>query len=39
MASREPKIHKKAYGGITGHIKFTIPGTIEIIMKPGIATS
>jgi hypothetical protein len=39
MASRKPKISKQAAAGITRHIKFTIRETLEIIRKPGSATS
>jgi hypothetical protein len=39
MASREPEISKKAAAGITRHITFTIPETIEIITKHRSATS
>jgi hypothetical protein len=39
MASREHKIGKQEAAGIKRHITFTIPETLEIIMKPGIATS
>jgi hypothetical protein len=38
MAPKEPKISKKAAAGITKHLTFTIPKTLEIIMKPGSAT-
>ena len=39
MLSKEPKISKQAAAGITRHITFTIPETLEIIRKPGSATS
>jgi len=39
MASRELKISKQAAAGITRHITFTIPETLEIIRKPGSARS
>jgi len=39
MASRETKISKQGAAGITRHITFTFPETIEIITKPGSATS
>jgi len=39
MASREPKISKKAAAGITRYITFTIPETTEIITKRRSATS
>jgi hypothetical protein len=39
MAPKEPKISKYAAAGITRHITFTIPETLEIIRKPGVATS
>jgi hypothetical protein len=39
MVSKEPKISKQAASGITRHIIFTIPETLEIIRKPGNATS
>jgi len=38
MASRESKISKQAAAGITRHITFTIPETLEIITKTGSAT-
>jgi hypothetical protein len=34
MAPKETKISKQAAAGITRHITFTIPETLEIIMKP-----
>ena len=37
MAPKESKISKQAAAGITRHITFTIPETLEIISKPGIA--
>jgi hypothetical protein len=39
MVSKEPKINKQAVAGTTRHITFTIPETLEIIRKPGTATS
>jgi len=39
MALKEPKISKQAAAGIKRNIIFTIPETLEIIKKPGIATS
>jgi hypothetical protein len=39
MASREPKISKKAAAGIKRYITFTIPDTLEIITKPESAIS
>jgi hypothetical protein len=39
MALKEPKISKQAAAGITRNITFTIPETLEIIRKPGSATS
>jgi len=39
MASREPKISKQTAAHITRHITFTIPEALEIIRKPGSATS
>jgi hypothetical protein len=39
MTSREPKISKKAAAGRKRQITFTIPDTLEIITKPGSATS
>ena len=38
MASRESKISKQAAAGITRHITFKIPETLEIITKTGRAT-
>ena len=38
MAPKEPKISKQTGAGTTRHITFTIPETLEIIMKPGSAT-
>jgi len=38
-APKEPKVSKQAAAGITRHITFTIPETLEIITKPGSATS
>jgi hypothetical protein len=39
MAPKESKICKQAAAGTTRHITLTIPETIEIIRKPGSATS
>jgi hypothetical protein len=39
MAPKESKISKQAAGSTKRHIKFTIPETLEIIRKPGSATS
>jgi hypothetical protein len=39
MALKESEISKQAAVGITRHITFTIPETLETITKPGIATS
>jgi hypothetical protein len=39
MAPKEPKISKQAVAETTRHITFTIPDTLEIIRKPGNATS
>jgi len=39
MAPKEFKICKQAVAGTTRHITLTIPGTLEIITKPGSATS
>ena len=39
MSPKEPKVCKQAAAGITGHITFTIKETLEIIRKPGSATS
>jgi hypothetical protein len=39
MASIQPKISKQAATGTTAHITVTIPETLEIIRKPGSATS
>jgi hypothetical protein len=38
MAPKVSNISKRAAAGITRHITFTIPETLEIIRKPGIAT-
>jgi len=38
MFPKEPKIGKQAAAGITRHTTITIPGTLEIIKKPGRAT-
>ena len=37
--SQRTQRSKQAASGITRHITFTIPETLEIIMKPGNATS
>jgi ABC-type spermidine/putrescine transport system permease subunit II len=39
MAPKEPEISKEAAAGITGHITFTTPETLEIIRKSRSATS
>jgi hypothetical protein len=39
MAPKKPKISKQAAAGITRDFTFTIPDTLEIIRKPGNATS
>jgi hypothetical protein len=39
MVPKEPKITKQSAVGITRDITFTIPETLEIIRKPGNATS
>jgi hypothetical protein len=39
MALKETKISKQAATGTKSHITFTIPETLEIIWKPGNATS
>jgi hypothetical protein len=39
MALKEPKISKQAAAGITRHITFTIPETLQIIWRAGSATS
>jgi hypothetical protein len=39
MAPKESKISKQAAAGITRDITFTISETLEIIRKPGSATS
>jgi hypothetical protein len=39
MALKEPKISKKAAAGTKRDITFTIPDTLEIVWKPGNATS
>ena len=39
MVPKEPKISKQAAAGITRHVTFTIPETLEIIRKLGNATS
>jgi len=39
MALKEPEISKQAATGTTRNITFTIPETLEIIRKPGNATS
>jgi hypothetical protein len=38
MASKQPTISEQAAAGITRHITFTIPETLETIRKPGSAT-
>jgi len=38
MAPKEPKIRKQAAAGITKHITFTIPETLQIIREHGSAT-
>jgi len=38
MAPKEPEINKQAAAGITSHITFTIPDTLEIIRRPGRGT-
>jgi hypothetical protein len=38
MAPKEAKISKQAAAGITRHITFTIPETLETIRKHGRAT-
>jgi hypothetical protein len=38
MAPKEPKISKHAAAGITKHITFTIPETLETIRTHGSAT-
>jgi hypothetical protein len=39
MAHKRPKIYKQKVAGTTRDITSTIPETLEIIMKPGNATS
>jgi hypothetical protein len=39
MAPKEHKITKQAAAGTTRHITFAIPETLEIIRKPGTATT
>jgi hypothetical protein len=39
MAPKKHKTSKEAAAGTTRHITFTIPETLEIIRKPGNATS
>jgi len=39
MVPKESQICKQAVAGTTGHKKLTIPYTLEIIRKPGSATS
>ena len=39
MTPKESKISKQAAASATGDIKFTIPVTLEIIRRPGNATS
>jgi hypothetical protein len=38
MAPKVPKISKQTAAGTTKHTTFTIPETLEVIMKPGSAT-
>jgi hypothetical protein len=38
MALKESKIYKQSAAGITRHITFTIPETLEKIRKPENAT-
>ena len=38
MVPKEHKVSKQTAAGTTRHITLTIPETLEIIMKPGIAT-
>jgi len=38
MAPKQLKISKQTATGTTRHLTFTIPETLEIIMKPGSAT-
>jgi hypothetical protein len=38
MAPMESKISKQAAAGITRHISFTIPETLEVIKKHGSST-
>jgi hypothetical protein len=38
MGPKVSKMSKKAAAGITRHIIFTIPKTLEIIRQPGIIT-
>jgi hypothetical protein len=38
MAPKISKINKQAATGTIRNITFTIPETLEIIMKPGVAT-
>ena len=38
MVTKKPKISKQTAAGTARHITFTIPETLEIIMKPGSAT-
>jgi hypothetical protein len=39
MASIEPKLSKVGAAGTTRHITLTITDTLEIVRKPGSATS
>ena len=39
MAPNEPKISKQKVAGTKRHITFTTPETLEVIRKPGSATS
>jgi hypothetical protein len=38
MSPKKPKISKQAAAGTTRHITFTIPETLETILKHGSAT-
>jgi hypothetical protein len=38
MSPKEPKISKEAATDTRRHITYTIPETLEITVKPGIAT-
>ena len=39
MAPKESKRSKKAAAGTTSHVTLTVPETLEIIWRPGSATS